>query len=108
MVSGNLYHYREVRLNWFLLSIAGMSVAVALYADCQRSGREVGPLSSFRETDLGFSAAKIGLLPAFVSPRLCVTSIPAGWLMDNFGVRWTASCGAFICGIGLISLFSVS
>jgi sugar phosphate permease len=80
----------------------------AVYAGCHLTIQGVGSISPFMKADMKLSATQVGLLPSFVSLGLCTTTIPAGWLVDRFGVSWAGLYGALACGIGMMALFFVS
>jgi sugar phosphate permease len=70
----------------------------------------VPPLSTFILTDLNLSRFNIGLLASAVAVGYLIAQIPAGWLVDDLGVRrmilfGTAFAGTLILGIYFVNSY---
>jgi MFS transporter, ACS family, hexuronate transporter len=64
-----------------------------------------GPLAPFLLEDLHISRAQVGLFSSLMTLASMVLSMPAGWLIDRYGVRWLLLIGSGTFGL-LFALFS--
>lgn len=92
------------KLSWRALAVFTLSyVFAALAANC------IGPLAPFLQEELGFTKGNIGLFTTSIYLSAALSSIPAGWLADHWGVQKTLLIGLvmqpiFTCGL-LTGLF---
>ena len=84
---------------WVILLITFFGFAVAYM---QRLS--LGPLAPFMITGLGITKAQIGLISSSATLGYGLTLIPAGWVTDKLGVRWTLCIGQVIAGAFLIGM----
>lgn len=89
----------SARYRWVILFITFLGFAVAYM---QRLS--LGPLAPFIITGLGITKAKIGLISSSATLGYGLTLIPAGWVTDKIGVRWTLCIGQVIAGLFLIGM----
>lgn len=64
----------------------------------------LGPLAPFMKADLGLTKAQIGLFASAAVAGYGVFLIPAGWICDKWGVRWTLCFGQVVAGCCLIAM----
>ena len=88
-----------MKYRWVALAIAWMAFGVA-YA--QRLS--LGPLAPFMREELGLSKAQVGLYASSATFGYGLTLIPAGYLTDKIGTRWTLCLGQIIAGSFLIAM----
>jgi len=71
----------------------------------------LGPLAPFIQADFGLTKAQIGILASTALVGYACVLIPAGWICDKWGVRWTLSIGqvfAGVCVLGMIFVQNVT
>ncbi len=64
-----------------------------------------GPLAPFLIETFHITRAQVGMFSSLISLTLALFAMPAGWLVDRFGVRWLLLLGAGAFGL-LYALFS--
>ena len=84
---------------WVALAVAWMAFGVA-YA--QRLS--LGPLAPFMRDELGLSKVQIGFYASSATLGYGLTLIPAGYLTDKIGARWTMCIGQIIAGSFLMAM----
>jgi sugar phosphate permease len=62
----------------------------------------IGPLAPFMKAELGITKAQIGYYSSCAMAGLVIFVLPAGYLTDKIGVRWTLFIGQVVAGICLI------
>ena len=102
-VSGEASRYR-----WTVLGIAWLS-----YLAVYMVRVSVPPLSPFIVGELSLSKTEVGLLVSSGAIGYAVFQLPAGWLIDRFGVKrmLVVSCfaaGAIICGMYFASSLPIA
>ncbi len=68
----------------------------------------VPPLSTFIATDLNLSRFDIGILVSAVAVGYTVAQIPAGWLVDDLGVRKMILLGTSFAGALVLGMYFVT
>ena len=64
----------------------------------------LGPLAPFMRDELGLSKAQIGFYASSATLGYGLTLIPAGYLTDKIGARWTMCIGQIIAGSFLMAM----
>lgn len=89
----------EAGYRWVALAIAWMAFGVA-YA--QRLS--LGPLAPFMRDELGLTKTQIGFYASSATLGYGLTLLPAGYLTDRIGARWTMCLGQLIAGSFLMAM----
>ena len=84
---------------WIALTVAWMAFGVA-YA--QRLS--LGPLAPFMRDELGLTKTQIGFYASSATLGYGITLLPAGYLTDKIGARWTMCIGQLIAGSFLMAM----
>ena len=97
-VSADVKRYR-----WVVLGVTWLT-----YMSVYLIRNAVPPLSTFIVSDLNLTRFDIGLLASAVAVGYLVAQIPAGWLVDDWGVRkmillGTAFAGALVLGMYFVN-----
>ncbi|MGO9620455.1 MAG: MFS transporter [Desulfobaccales bacterium] len=64
----------------------------------------LGPLAPFIQADFGLTKGQIGLLASAALVGYALVLVPAGWICDKWGVRWTLSFGQIFAGLCVITM----
>jgi MFS transporter, ACS family, hexuronate transporter len=96
------------RYRWVVLGVTWFT-----YMSVYLIRNAVPPLSTFIVDDLSLSRFDIGLLASAVAVGYTVAQIPAGWLVDDLGVRkmillGTSFAGALVLGMYFVNNFSTA
>jgi sugar phosphate permease len=65
----------------------------------------INPILPFIQAELDLTLVQMGYLAATVQFGIAMCSIPAGFLVDYFGVKWVLYFGGFLGGVAAISLY---
>jgi MFS transporter, ACS family, hexuronate transporter len=96
------------RYRWVVLGLTWLT-----YMSVYLIRNAIPPLSTFIVDDLSLTRFDIGLLASAVAVGYTVAQIPAGWLVDDLGVRkmillGTSFAGALVLGMYLVNSFSTA
>lgn len=87
------------RFRWVALAICFLAYMV-IYM--QRLG--LGPLAPFMSDELSLTKAQIGFFTSAAWAGYGIFLIPAGWIADRWGCRWTMCLGQLAGGLCLVTL----
>lgn len=59
-------------------------------------------LAPFFQPELGLSRTQVGLFMSAMFGGAVLTAIPAGWLVDRWGIRYGLACGLGLVGLSVI------
>ncbi len=91
------------RYRWAILGVAWLS-----YMAVYMVRTSVPPLSPFIIEELSLSKTEVGLLISAGALGYSVFQLPAGWLIDRFGVRRMLVAGTFAAGAIILSMLLAS
>ena len=96
---GSEFDGTKMRFRWVALIFCFLGFMVAFM---QRLC--LGPLAPFIQADFGLTKAQIGLLSSTALVGYALVLVPAGWICDKWGVRWTLSFGQIFAGLCVITI----
>ncbi len=88
-----------MRFRWVALIFCFLGFMIAFM---QRLA--LGPLAPFMRAEFGLTKAQIGLLSSAGLIGYALVLVPAGWICDRWGVRWTLSFGQIFAGLCVITM----
>lgn len=91
------------RYRWVVLGVTWLT-----YMSVYLIRNAVPPLSTFIVADLNLSRFDIGLLASAVAVGYLVAQIPAGWLVDDLGVRKMILLGTAFAGVLVLGMYFVN
>lgn len=91
------------RYRWVVLGVTWLT-----YMSVYLIRNAIPALSTFIMSDLNLSKFDLGLLASAVAAGYTVAQIPAGWLVDDLGVRKMILIGTSIAGILVLGMYFVT
>jgi len=91
------------RYRWVILGVTWLT-----YMSVYLIRNAVPPLSTFIVADLSLTRFDIGLLASAVAVGYLVAQIPAGWLVDDLGVRKMILLGTSFAGVLVLGMYFVN
>jgi MFS transporter, ACS family, hexuronate transporter len=99
---GNNIGVQGSEFRWAVLGIAWLTY-LAVYA----VRVSVPPLTPFILDELHLTNTEIGLLVSAAAFGYSLFQVPAGWLIDRFGIRRMLFAGTFVAGALIVSMYFV-
>lgn len=82
---------------WLILALM---VAAHVAESLVRQG--LPTLAPFFQPELGMSRTQVGLFMSAMFGGAVLTAIPAGWLVDRWGIRYGLACGLGLVGLSVL------
>jgi len=99
----SLIHSDVKRYRWVVLGVIWLT-----YLSVYLIRTMIPPLSTFIMSDLSLSRFDIGLLVSAVAAGYTVAQIPAGWLVDELGVRKLLLIGISMAAVLVLGMYFIT